>query len=259
MQKYRFCNVFRELDRTTIWLRENIRQRLPPNDVHAHLRAVVIFRYLNRIETGEALSDLLHWPSWRDDTLDVVEKRLRRLVAEGRPILGAAYMIKTPLRRDKVSGLLEIWRALLGQQDTLINSMLEGNSLQHATELLSEQHYVGPFMAYEIVTDLRHTSLLGSAHDIMTWANPGPGAMRGGARMLNLAASDLSRSNRSHVTRVMDTMKSLLWTSKDPFFWPAEWGAWEMRDVEHNLCEFDKYERARLGEGAPKQLYRERT
>ena len=29
----------------------------------------------------------------------------------------------------------------------------------------------------------------------------------------------------------------------------------EMRDIEHSLCEFDKYERVRNGEGAPRGRY----
>jgi hypothetical protein len=29
----------------------------------------------------------------------------------------------------------------------------------------------------------------------------------------------------------------------------------EMRDIEHTLCEFDKYERTRLGEGTVRMLY----
>jgi hypothetical protein len=37
------------------------------------------------------------------------------------------------------------------------------------------------------------------------------------------------------------------------------WPAWEMREVEHTLCEFDKYERARLGEGKPRGVYRHGT
>ena len=35
------------------------------------------------------------------------------------------------------------------------------------------------FMAYEVVTDLRHTKYLKNADDINTWANAGPGAVRG--------------------------------------------------------------------------------
>ena len=30
----------------------------------------------------------------------------------------------------------------------------------------------------------------------------------------------------------------------------------EMRDIEHCLCEFDKYERTRLGEGRPRAKYK---
>ena len=30
----------------------------------------------------------------------------------------------------------------------------------------------------------------------------------------------------------------------------------EMREIEHSLCEFDKYERVRNGEGKPRGLYR---
>jgi hypothetical protein len=29
-----------------------------------------------------------------------------------------------------------------------------------------------------------------------------------------------------------------------------------MREVEHTLCEFDKYERVRTGEGKPRGVYR---
>ena len=29
----------------------------------------------------------------------------------------------------------------------------------------------------------------------------------------------------------------------------------EMRDIEHSLCEFDKYERVRLGQGRPRSKY----
>ena len=30
----------------------------------------------------------------------------------------------------------------------------------------------------------------------------------------------------------------------------------EMRDIEHCLCEYDKYERVRLGEGRPRAKYK---
>jgi hypothetical protein len=37
--------------------------------------------------------------------------------------------------------------------------------------------------------------------------------------------------------------------------WPTEWSDWEMRDVEHTLCEYDKYLRCQSGQGKTKQKY----
>jgi hypothetical protein len=67
---------------------------------------------------------------------------------------------------------------------------------------------------------------------------------------------------------IIDGMRRVLAASKTGQYWPQlpmkkglwkydnEFPAWEMRDVEHTLCEFDKYERVRLGEGRPRSVFR---
>jgi hypothetical protein len=47
----------------------------------------------------------------------------------------------------------------------------------------------------------------------------------------------------------------LLSYSQRVVYWPGHWPAWDMRTVEHTLCEFDKYQRALSGDGKPKQNY----
>ena len=49
-------------------------------------------------------------------------------------------------------------------------------------------------------------------------------------------------------------MKELLDVSND-YIDPAL-PALEMREIEHCLCEFDKYERVRLGQGRPRSKYK---
>jgi hypothetical protein len=66
-------------------------------------------------------------------------------------------------------------------------------------------------------------------------------------------------------------MQKLLALSQTDQFWPnmmktavmhdlpggfLDWPEWDMRTVEHTLCEFDKYERVRLGQGAPRQKFK---
>ena len=57
---YKFCQVFREDDRTTRWFRRHIRE--PLKDDPDVFMATVIFRWFNLIDTGRTLieNDLLY-------------------------------------------------------------------------------------------------------------------------------------------------------------------------------------------------------
>ena len=232
LQRYRFTNVFRELDKTTIWFAKNLRHPLR-NSVEV-LPATVVFRWFNRVTTGEAVKQNKNY---------LHPAALRKAVAKLKPpYVTGAYMIYTtclgaPTKQEGVLQAIEIWYdAHKDWRKFKCGSLQETCSWVKSTCL-------GDFMAYEIACDLRHTKLLGSADDIMTWANFGPGSSRGVERIAGTSDK-------------LDVARELLKLSQNKKNWPAEWPAWEMREVEHTLCEFDKYERARLGEGKPKEIFR---
>ena len=105
------------------------------------------------------------------------------------------------------------------------------------------------FMSYEVVTDLRWTIHLQNADDIYSWANAGPGAKRG---LNRIHGRPLNQNIKTH--QLTEEMKELLDSSTDYLaYWVA---SLEMRDIEHCLCEYDKYERVRLGEGRPRAKYK---
>ncbi len=238
LRQFKFCNVFRETDATTVWIRENIRD--PLRDSPSVFQAMLIARWFNRISTLEILKDMILTDSWTNEGA-------RALLENVQPIITAAYMIRTPTGTDKLTGLLwNIDQALPAVREYAAN-MKPGATLKETTHWLANFPNLGNFLAYEVITDLRHTALLEDAPDIMDWANPGPGAERGIARIVDGSAG--SEENQIRV------MQELLEASTDPENWPAEWPQWEMRDVEHVSCDFDKYERVRLGEGTPKQRY----
>jgi hypothetical protein len=106
-------------------------------------------------------------------------------------------------------------------------------------------------MTYEVVTDLRHTRYLRAAPDVNTWANAGPGAFRGLNRVFGRPLKQAQNPQAA-----CQEMADLLTMSKH--YWPKPtiwWPKLEMRDIEHSLCEFDKYERVRNGEGRPRSMY----
>jgi len=256
LQQYRFCNVFREDDRVTRWYAHELRAPLGDDDA-AQFRAAVVFRWFNSITTGELLHDLLMPGEW-----DFAEARLRlkRQVESGKTILGAAYMIKSPPGMDKVDGLLECIRKVfldIGHSYAdPVKEIRKSKSLESAVQSLVRYDYIGPFMAYQMVCDLRYAPILEEAKDVMTWTAPGPGSGRGSSRIVFGHADGYSYNNRNDVVQIMDVMLDLLEASDDASNWPKEWPKWELAQVQHNLCEFDKIMRVRNGEGTPKQLYK---
>lgn len=277
LQTYRFCNIFREDDTTTLWMKSHVRETVAPKDL---LLATVIFRWFNRITTGEAIFQQLRtnfeegareetaWESLiRTGELDAIRDSVLCWCGTG-PYVTGSYIIKTPDGMSKLDGV--IWCV---EQFMARSAMIEENCpldqgelsrhlvstagtdrqmcLEQLWHWLRQFPYMGDFMAYEVVTDMRHTSLMDRASDIDTWANPGPGAMRG---LNRLHGRDLKF--RQPKVKFLEEMQILLFISQDRELWPGDWPSWEMREVEHTLCEFDKYERVRLGQGEPRQKFR---
>ena len=244
LRAYKFTNVYRELDRVTVWLHRNWRE---PYAEHQNLAfAMCVARFINRPETLEFMGFPEIWNPEQS------ARKLNERKAKGHSIYTPAYMIRaetTPGREAYDDKQLYVCKVVLGPiwKDRLHFEKL--TTIQETTEWLSSHYGWGGFMSYEVASDLRHTRYLSGAPDALTWANPGPGAHRG-----------LNRVCRGDVGcgggNALEDMRQLLAISRER--WPNnnEYPPWEMREVEHCLCEFDKYERVRLGQGRPKQVYR---
>lgn len=246
LQNFRFCNVFREDDKVTTWFRENVRE---PHAGRSRISfECALFRFFNTISTGEILLRAGLFDAWDGDDA-------REVLKDQRPLITGAYMIKTPLRKPKLEGLIEILDPIWDGHHEIDYVAATFGTLQSVHEFLLGYRWVGPFMAYQIVSDLRFTDVLSDAEDINTWASLGPGSARGVGRVLYEDPNRLTAGNPRHEKIALGAMQELLELSRSEEYWPEQWPEWEMSTVQHWLCEFDKYERTRLGEGTPKQRY----
>lgn len=249
LRQYRFCNVFREDDKTTTWFRENIRDPLSSErNLIKLIIATAGFRWFNKIETGELIKDILLEHGWDSE---LVVNNLRDVS----PVVTGAYIIKTPAGMKKLDGIAWCMKKLLESDIPLILSSTPNLNLQLACEMMQTLPYMGPFMSYEVVTDLRHTPVLNKADDILFWANPGPGCARGAGWIVDGNPELFSRHSRRDVKTLMWIMKELLSMTYYGGNWPKHWPRWEMRDVEHSLCELDKYCRAKINGQRLKRRY----
>jgi len=232
LQSFRFCHVFREDDKTTIWFRENIRDPLRDDPVKV-CKATIGFRWFNRISTGELIKPILLRHGWST-------KLVRKKLTGVSPLITGAYMVRSPYGVDKLTGLLQY----MDQLQYLDLRRLQQPTLEAAHAILKTTPGLGDFTAYEVICDLMYTSVLDEATDKRTWAGPGPGAARG---LEWIWGRPFSRSSRAGVAEQIERMQQLLDLSLDLRRWPHVWPAWDMRTVEHTLCEYDKYRRGQLG------------
>ena len=217
LKEYSFCNVYRELDRVTIWIRENWRE---PYADHPNLPfAMAMARQINWPETLEDIGFPEHWNPSRVKA--IMQGRMDRK----EKVYTGAYMLTGTLGGTKVEQTVDkILTPLYESPPRIIP-----NSLEETWKRYLPYPGFSGFMAYEVVTDLRHTKHLENAEDIMTWANPGPGAKRG---LNRIHGRELEKSiPKSQLISEMRELLELCNMAPLPL---------EMRDIEHCLCEFDK-------------------
>ena len=235
LQEYKFTNAYRERDKTTVWFRQNIRDPLKfKPEVYM---ATVIFRWFNLIETGQTLLKHNLHIDWDP------EKAYDVIIPQDKWITGA-YMIKSPTSKNKVRGICETITNVWNDRERFLDKC-PWDSLQKMNTWLEGYPFLGPFLASELATDFRHPFVGFRAFDILTWANAGPGAMRG---LNRIYGRELTYTSKKHdwcaEMRELLTI-AVIQQSLD----------FELREIEHSLCEFDKYERVRLKQGAPRSKY----
>lgn len=237
---YKFTNVYRELDTGTIWLRQNFLEPHRNDSLDLLAFNCCWYRMFNWTGTGA----LLGWQTdWHGPT---VKEILFAAQAKKTQIFTGAHIVRSAFGVPKVDSIVDVCTALWALRKLVVELAVETQSLERVFKLLISVPYVGGFMAYEMVTDIRHTRLLEEAHDIMTWANAGPGAIRGLFRLY-------PDNERLRYRTAEALMRELLEKSRTAL--PAGMPPLEMRDIEHSLCEFDKYCRVKFGEGHPRAKY----
>lgn len=242
LQTYRFCNVFREQDKVTKY----IRSWCYDTKEVSQIIAMAIARFFNLPETIACID-----PSSTDfkSLLKVLTEREK----EGYKIFSPAYIISPcGSTKPKIQRVIEDYITPLAVDVYSGAFELDETSLQNSWKKLCEYQGFGPFMSYEVITDLRHTPWLKNAKDIYSWANAGPGAIRGLNRL-----SERHLKCRLKPVVYNQEMCELLNTCKVRLeSYGSVWKNLEMRDIEHSLCETDKYLRVLNGEGTPKEKYR---
>lgn len=259
LKEYKFTNVYRQLDRVSQeWTQR--KDRLKKVSAPALLTHLLTFRMFNLPSTYDYLlvGGALH-PNDGSFDLRRAKTTLRKLVAKKQQVFTGAYIItNSGEARPKIEVVSDALATMIEDADHIVESIRKEQTMQFAVAKLSEYRLVGQFIGYELACDLRFTPILHKATDVLTWANPGPGAkrglnriFRGGPRAHPTANSTSVFLSEMQMLYRMAVEEGNMDTQVLESPWP-----FELREIEHSLCEFDKYVRVRNGEGRPRSKYR---
>jgi len=249
-----FTNPYREHDKVTVWFRDRVRDIL--RDDARVLLATIIFRWFNLPATGkilikDGLGKFGYLENWnKRDVIDRLSKERDRKHS----VFTGAFMINSPPGMPKLEAIAQRIENVWKDRSPLYKSIRSCDTLEEAHQRLLAYEGLGGFMAYEVVCDLRYTHLLEDAKDKLIWCNPGPGCIRG---LYRISGKEIeNKSNSTSPPRLgneLETMRELLEKSRSKLLGMPRF---EMREIEHSLCEYDKMERVRLGEGRSKRKYK---
>lgn len=229
LRAYRFCNVYRELDTVTQWIRTNWRE--PNRDDPDVWFAMVIARLVNTPETLQEIAYPKNFRSrWFVDTLHAQRE-------QGKKVFSGAYIVSTNGHaQDKAEYLAEHVLLPLWQNKKEVRPR-KGESLASFHARLMQFDGMGSFMAAQVIADTKYTQSLNLAPDWWSWAASGPGSRRGFNHVMGRAIDAPWREAewQEHLAE----LKILV----DKYVERLHYPMLHAQDLQNCLCETSKYVR----------------
>ncbi len=247
LREWRFCNVRRNDDKQTRLIHKHW---LTPNQGDQDIWfAMVVARLIN---WWPSLEEVRYPVPWKPAHF---KKVLAARTARKEKVFTGAYMVRADA---VVSGLKSDYLAdyvlgpLWAQRPEV--RPRKGDTLASFHARLTQFRDMGSFMAAQVVADVKYDEVgpLSQAADWATWAAPGPGSLRGLNRVCG-SRPDLPWNNhpdRKWEDRFEECRQLVLMQLSTTALHDLTG-----QDLQNCLCEFDKYERVRLGEGRPRSRY----
>lgn len=225
MQQGFFCNVFREQDKTTQWLIANVYH---PYANRPNLwQSVLLCRYISYIPTLDEI--------YATKGYDIVKKAAgifaSRMLA-GKHVRTPAFKVND-VTDVELGSSRQFYILRLIKHIEKLNWHWKPKTLRELYTWLMTLPGVDSFLAFQYCMDFTLTPYLSTAPDKNTWAAYGRGSAKGLARLLTGAP----------IVEEYMRIDFPMYAAKLIVLWQTDGriGFIRAADVEHWLCEYDKY------------------
>lgn len=264
LRTFKFTNVKRHHDKTSRKLREKFYGPHFHDDPKTILMNCATFRYFGTYEFAEVigwtdynLMDDNHWEKVKQLASDRLKNRER--------VFTGAYIITNQgISAPKQEVVVDYFlKGLQANTPAIVNHADISGYWEETAHLMRQVTGFGGtgFMTKEVLLDTTYTGFWRNIHehpkdgtfsypkDWETWTPIGPGALRGASRVAG-NTTPLAMKATAAFEMIMELhgdQHLYLDGELDLNLVPT--------DIQFALCEFDKYERVRLGQGRPRSLY----
>jgi len=240
LRDYFFCNLFRQYDKCSKWIIENI---VP----YQRWDLLVLYRFISTYDTFEKIK-----ANCKLDDLERIHGFLAEIKQSGEKIFSGCF-IRNPRIPGGWTETYNVPFVLIDEikKDGTIELVIALNSLEKMVEYFSRFSGTKFFMGYEYACDLEYAQFFNPT-DKLTWANMGPGAMRGMSLLLHGSAFQKMKQD-FWLAKAQELLGIM--TKEVGSVFPEE--TITMREVEHQLCEFQKYVKyCSMSEGSERVKHR---
>jgi hypothetical protein len=269
LQAYKFTNVRRHNDRTSRELREQFYTPcFDEVDLPSILMNAATYRYFGTHEFATAVG----WTDFNamdDDHWEWVKALAKDRLANKERVFTGAYVITNQgISAPKQEVVVDYFlKALQKATKEIVEIADETQSWRKIADRMRGINGFGGsgFMTKEILLDTTYTHFWNNwseeqkgdpfsfPKDWWEWTPIGPGARRGTARILGDEDARQLKEDKA-----FDVIMWLFHQQEAIDMDPIE-GKLCPHDIQFQLCEFDKYERVRLGQGRPRSRYKEQS
>jgi len=238
LNKYKFTNAYRVLDRVSQHLLRNVIYSGRQTEPEVFFRTI-LFKLFNKIETWELLLRELGEVSWAKYNFEAYNTILSDAKSHGVKIYSGAYIMPSGCRTlghpMKHRNHLVLTERMM--RDKVYIRIAEARSMREAFEILREYPTIGDFLAYQFITDINYSELTDFSE--MEFVCPGPGARNG----IHKCFVDLGGLNEVElIVRVAEKQASEF-ACRDLEFQDLLGRPLQLIDCQNLFCEVDKYAR----------------
>lgn len=255
LKKYKFTNVFRDLDTGTRYVIEKIIPHCDfPEKVIFNL---IIYRLYNKIETFEVIG--IQDPY--EFNHKVIESELHRLMKLKIPVFTNAFTVSSyhwiNPNNDKISNTAELLSWIQDEIEVITSKIMEGENSEVTYKTLLSIKGIGKFLAYQIAVDIGYWNK--EVFNESKFVVAGPGC-RKGIDYVFQSRGDLSyEESIFYIETLQDELFDRVDVKPKKLFSDREIKKLNVMAIENCFCEISKYLKAYYGEGRPRNLYIQHT